>query len=85
MADVPTPDADARPCTWCGRLLPRDSRFFSRDAMGHQGLKARCRECVAAIERERYARTSADVLERKRQARIARAEMFRDSPQWNAA
>lgn len=77
---------DDRPCTWCGRLLPRDTRFFSRDALGFQGLRARCRECCAAIERERYARTSADVLERKRQARIERAEMFfRDSPQWNAA
>lgn len=85
MADVPTPQPDDRPCTWCGRLLPRDTRFFGRDALGFQGLRARCRECCAAIARERYARTSADVLERKRQARIERAEMFRDSPQWNAA
>lgn len=85
MADVPIPPSHDRPCTWCGRQLPRNIRFFSRDVMGRQGLSARCRECRAAIARERYARTSVDVLARRRQARVERAEVFRDSPQWNAA
>lgn len=85
MSDVPTPSTSARPCTGCGRNLPRTAEFFQRDALALQGLKRRCRDCCNAAERARYARVAPDVLQRKREARTARAEYFATQPHWKAA
>lgn len=42
-----------RRCTGCGRELPADTEHFHRHGTGKGGLRARCRECVAAERRER--------------------------------
>ena len=79
--DVPSPPRE-QPCPTCRRQLPRTSAYFARDAMGRQGLKRRCRDCINAAERRRYAASSDAVRERVRLRRAQRTELFRNSPQW---
>jgi hypothetical protein len=81
MCDVPSASRP-EPCPVCRRQLPRTVDYFQRDSLGRQGLKRRCRDCVNAAERARYA-ASADVIRaRVRRRRAERAELLKDSPQW---
>jgi hypothetical protein len=82
MCDVPTSPREQPPCPGCGRQLPRTVAYFHKDALGRQGLKRRCRDCVNAGERARYAASADAIRARVRQRRAERAELLRDSPQW---
>lgn len=44
----------AKRCPCCGRTLPGNGDFYSRDRSAHDGLKATCRMCVSVRDRERY-------------------------------
>lgn len=42
---VETPDSEKKKCTRCGRLLPRDTAFFTLHGERKDGLASRCKEC----------------------------------------
>lgn len=46
----------------CGRELPADAEHFHRHGTGKGGLRARCRECVAADRRERSTGRPAELV-----------------------
>lgn len=81
VCDVPSAPREG-PCPSCGRQLPRTVAYFHRDSLGRQGLKRRCRDCVNAAERRRYADAADAIRARVRRRRAARAELLKNSPQW---
>ncbi|WP_394435756.1 hypothetical protein [Streptomyces sp. SGAir0957] len=86
MIDVPIPSrAGTRLCNACGDAFPLSAEFFHRDAMSAQGLKRRCRDCVNRAERERYAASADEILQRVRERRSERSAYFETQPQWQAA
>lgn len=46
-AVVPSIAAGWKRCKGCGEVWPADAEFFHRNAGGRDGLRARCRACVA--------------------------------------
>ncbi len=46
-------------CPACGATYPANSEHFARDASTPDGLKRRCKGCVADAERSAYRRRKA--------------------------
>lgn len=42
---IDTPDSERKKCHICGRALPRDSLFFSRNRSRNDGFASNCKEC----------------------------------------
>jgi hypothetical protein len=78
--DVPTPSA--RPCRACGLELPRDVTNYHADPSCADGLRRVCRSCVCAEKRRRYRDDPQPQRDRVNHRRAERAELLKDSPQW---
>lgn len=70
-------------CGGCLRSLPRDAMHFGTESKCFDGLKSKCRDCVAQIKKAHYARTRPEQRSRQKVYREANRErIYTQNAQW---